>query len=50
MSLDNIVRCSIYPGIGVARLGNSTDEYFIGPEMPGQIPAPPGGFRGPSWG
>jgi hypothetical protein len=42
MSLDKIVRCSIHPGIGVARIGNSTDEYFIGPEAPGEIPVPAG--------
>jgi len=48
MSLNNIVRCSIHPGIGVARVGNSTEEYFIGPEMPYQIPAPAGGFKDPS--
>ncbi len=29
----------IHPGIGVARLGNSPDEYFIGPEAPGIVPA-----------
>ena len=30
---DRIVRAAIYhPGIGVARIGNSPDEYFIGPE------------------
>lgn len=30
--LQTIVRASIHPGIGIARLGNSRDEYFIGPE------------------
>ncbi len=45
MSLDNIVRCRIHPGIGVARIGNSTDEYFIGPEAPGEVPSPQGGFK-----
>lgn len=33
-----IVRCAIYPGIGVARVGNSPTDYFIGPEVPG-VPA-----------
>jgi hypothetical protein len=28
----HIVRAAIYPAIGVARVGNSPDEYFIGPE------------------
>jgi hypothetical protein len=27
-----IVRAAIHPGIGVARIGNSEEEYFIGPE------------------
>lgn len=45
MSLDKIVRCSIHPGIGIARIGNSTDEYFIGPEAPGEVAAPTGGFK-----
>ena len=32
-----IVRYAIYPGIGIARVGNSPDEYFIGPEAPGEF-------------
>ncbi len=35
----------IHPAIGVARLGNSPDEFFIGPELPGAYPDPPGGFK-----
>jgi len=35
----------IVPPIGIARLGNSKDGYFIGPERPGNIVVPPGGFR-----
>jgi len=27
-----IVRAAIHPGIGVARIGNSPEEYYIGPE------------------
>lgn len=35
MSSDNtIVRAAIYPGIGIARVGNSENEFFIGPEVP----------------
>src|SRR5437762_13506504 len=45
MSLDQIVTCRIHPAIGVARVGNSPDEYFLGPEVPGPTPAPEGGFR-----
>ena len=29
----NIIK--IFPSIGIARLGNSPDKYFIGPEFPG---------------
>ncbi len=35
----------IHPAIGIARLGNSPDEFFIGPERIGQRPEPPGGFK-----
>jgi hypothetical protein len=28
-------RFAIHPGIGIARMGNSPDSFFIGPEMPG---------------
>lgn len=40
-----IARIRVHPGIGIARLGNS-DEYFIGPEAPGQV-VDPGGSGGP---
>ncbi len=42
---DAIVQCAIYPGIGVARVGNSPDEFFLCPEVPGEVPNPPGGFK-----
>ena len=42
---DQIKRYAIYPAIGIARVGNSPDEYFIGPEAPGQVPDPEGGFK-----
>ena len=29
----------IHPAIGVARLGNSLDEYFVGPESPRVVPS-----------
>jgi hypothetical protein len=35
----------IHPAIGIARVGNSPDEFFIGPERIGQPPVPPGGFK-----
>ncbi len=40
-----IAYCQIYPGVGIARLGNSPDEFFIGPETPGEIASPVGGFK-----
>lgn len=38
MSKDPVVRYAIYPSIGIARVGNSHDEFFIGPESPGLTP------------
>lgn len=35
----------IHPAIGIARVGNSPDEFFIGPERVGQFPDPTGGFK-----
>ncbi|HVK63533.1 MAG TPA: LodA/GoxA family CTQ-dependent oxidase [Polyangium sp.] len=35
----------IHPGIGIARVGDSPEAYFIGPEIPGQrgvVPSPEG--------
>lgn len=40
-----IVRAAIHPAIGVARVGNSPDEFFYGPEVPYPAPAPPGFYR-----
>jgi hypothetical protein len=36
---DSIFRIRVHPGIGMARLGDS-DEFFIGPEAPGDVPNP----------
>src|SRR3954453_12040096 len=35
----------IHPAIGIARLGNSPTDFFIGPESPGVSVSPPGGYR-----
>ena len=35
----------IHPAIGVARVGNSPDDFFIGPERVDEEPNPPGGFK-----
>jgi hypothetical protein len=40
-----IVRCAIHPAIGVARVGNSPDGWFLAPETAGPFPVPPGGFK-----
>jgi hypothetical protein len=40
----SIQYCKIHPGIAIARLGNSTEEYFIGPEVPGQPAEPEDGL------
>ena len=40
-----IVRAAIHPTIGVARVGNSPDSFFFGPEVPGALPRASGGFK-----
>ncbi|MES2937677.1 MAG: LodA/GoxA family CTQ-dependent oxidase [Pseudomonadota bacterium] len=40
-----IVRAAIHPGIGVARVGNSPDGYYIGPEVMQPPPMAPGELR-----
>src|SRR5919202_5251424 len=42
---DTVVSYAIYPGVGVARVGNAPEEYFIGPEAPGEAPRAEGGFK-----
>jgi hypothetical protein len=42
---DQIVKAAIHPSIGVARLGNSDNEFFIGPEVTDPLPEPPGFYR-----
>src|SRR5579872_2293722 len=39
-----ITFCSIFPKIGISRVGNS-DEWFIGPESPGVPADPVGGYK-----
>jgi L-Lysine epsilon oxidase N-terminal len=38
MPLSDVKTFRIYPGIGVARVGDSPEAYFIGPEVPGAGP------------
>lgn len=40
-----IVRAAIHPAIGIARVGNSSDEYYFGPEIPGGLPIAPDGYK-----
>jgi hypothetical protein len=42
---NKIVRAAIYPGIGVARIGNSLDDYFVGPETMTPQPRDAGFYR-----
>jgi len=40
-----IASVKIHPAIGIARLGNSPSEFFLGPEKPGVHQRPPRGYR-----
>jgi len=45
VAIHTIVRAAIHPGIGVARIGDSPDDYFLGPEVPPPGAPPDGGYR-----
>ena len=38
-------RYVIHPGLGIARVGDSPDEFFVGPEAPDWRPTPNGGYK-----
>ncbi|MCR9070779.1 MAG: LodA/GoxA family CTQ-dependent oxidase [Alphaproteobacteria bacterium] len=40
-----IVRAAIHPGIGIARVGNAHDAFYIGPQVPNPTPLPPEHYR-----
>ena len=40
-----ITSAAIHPAIGIARIGNSTSGYYLGPELPGTVPLAPDGFK-----
>lgn len=40
-----IVSAAIYPGIGISRVGNSQEGYYLSPELPHPTPPPEGGYR-----
>src|SRR5262245_32895471 len=42
---EEIVQAIISPAIGIARVGNSPDGWFLGPEVAGPHPYPAGGFK-----
>lgn len=42
---ETIVSAAIYPAIGIARVGNSRDEYFIGPEVTAPMKHPAGFYK-----
>ena len=43
--LERIVRVAVHPAVGIARVGNSADSFFFGPEVPGTLPVAPDGFK-----
>ena len=45
MADTRVVRAAIHPAIGVARLGSSAGEYFIGPQIVPAPAAPAGSYR-----
>ena len=45
MQPSTIERVAIYPSIGIARVGNSPDGFFFGPEVPGERPGEATGYR-----
>jgi hypothetical protein len=40
-----ITTIKIHPAIGIARVGNSPSEFFVGPEIPSDHTIPPGGYK-----
>ncbi|WP_371592061.1 LodA/GoxA family CTQ-dependent oxidase [Streptomyces virginiae] len=40
-----IVRAAIHPAIGVARVGDSADEFFLAPETEDEPPLPTGSYK-----
>ena len=42
---DAIVRYAVHPTIGIARVGNSKHEFYLAPELPGEIPVRPAASR-----
>jgi hypothetical protein len=45
MNVSSIAKVRIHPALGIARVGNSEDEYFIGPELPYATPQELGFYK-----
>ncbi len=45
MRTDEIKSIAIHPAIGIARVGNAQDDYFLAPDVIGKTPEDPDGFR-----
>ncbi len=45
VDLNRIVRAEIHPAIGVGRVGNSPDEYYLTPQVPHPAAKAPGSYR-----
>lgn len=45
IKMEKIGSIKIHPALGIARLGNREDEFFIGPELPGVQNPPSGGYK-----
>ncbi|MEU1287671.1 LodA/GoxA family CTQ-dependent oxidase [Kitasatospora sp. NPDC005856] len=43
--LDEVVRAAVHPAIGVARVGNSPEGYYLAPEVPDPEPKEPGFYK-----
>lgn len=44
-AINTIVRAAIHPAIGVARIGDSKTDHFIGPEVTAPVPREPNYYR-----
>ena len=44
-SMTVIKTVKIHPALGIARIGNSPTQFFIGPELPGDRTVPNGGYK-----
>jgi L-Lysine epsilon oxidase N-terminal/L-lysine epsilon oxidase C-terminal domain len=45
LKVEEIKQVAIHPAIGIARVGNAPDGYFLAPEVPGEVPVDPDDFR-----